>query len=63
MLPPLQHLPSAALARTVRRQPPTPRDPRQPELLLPLGDSQAEKSAIRHLNLGMISVDPKSRSA
>jgi site-specific DNA-methyltransferase (adenine-specific) len=63
MLPPLQHLPSAALARTVRRQPPAPRDPRQRELLLPFGDAETDKSIVRHLNLGMITTDPQSQSA
>ena len=54
MLPPLQHLPSAALARTVRRQAPTPRDPRQPEFLLPLPDAASDQNIVRHLNLGMV---------
>jgi site-specific DNA-methyltransferase (adenine-specific) len=63
MLPPLQHLPSAALSRTVRRQPVAPRDPRQPEFLLPFGDAKADEGVVRHLNFGMVDVDPKSKSA
>ena len=62
MLPPLEHLPSAALARTVRRQAPVPRDTRQPELLLPLG-SKSESGVVRHLNPQMVTDEPAKRSA
>ena len=63
MLPPLEHLPSAALARTARRQPPRPRDVRQPELLLPLGDSASESGIVRHFNPRMVTEAPASQSA
>lgn len=62
-LPPLEHLPSAALSRTARRQPPTPRDARQPELLLPLGDRKLDSSIVRHLNPQMVTAGLASRSA
>jgi site-specific DNA-methyltransferase (adenine-specific) len=58
-LPPLEHLPSAALGRIVRRRPLPAPDPKSPELLLPFGD---ERGLVRHVNPQMVGeVSPKAR--
>ena len=60
-LPPLEHLPSAALGRIVRRRPLPAPDPKSPELLLPFGD---ERGLVRHVNPRMVGeVSAKARSA
>jgi site-specific DNA-methyltransferase (adenine-specific) len=53
MLPPLQHLPSAAFGRVMRRQAPTP-DSRQRQLQLPIPGGKAEKGMVRHINPIMV---------
>jgi site-specific DNA-methyltransferase (adenine-specific) len=55
LLPPLEHLPSAAFSG--RRRPSAknkPIDPEQPELPFSFTGGKSDKSTVRHLNLGMV---------
>jgi site-specific DNA-methyltransferase (adenine-specific) len=52
LLPPLEHLPSAAFAG--RRRPTPIPDAEQPQLPFTFVGGKAEKGAIRHFNPGMV---------
>lgn len=59
-LPPLEHLPTAALTRTTRRA----SDPDQPQFLLPFREEADAVPAKRHFNPQMVqAAKPKARSA
>ncbi|HUE72756.1 MAG TPA: hypothetical protein VMP01_17860 [Pirellulaceae bacterium] len=58
ILPPLEHLPSAAFSKRRRRPSPVPRpDAEQPELPLSFHGGEINKPQRRHLNLTMVRSD------
>jgi adenine specific DNA methylase Mod len=61
-LPPLEHLPSAALARTVRRQALALQDAKAPQMLLPIGEG-ADKDFTRHINPQMMTPESLAEDA
>jgi site-specific DNA-methyltransferase (adenine-specific) len=55
ILPPLEHLPSAAFSRRKRRPPPFPRrDAEQPELPFSFTSGKPDKNIVRHFNPNMV---------